>query len=31
MLDRYINEYFEKYKKYNEEWEKSMIIRILMI
>ena len=31
LLDRYKDEYFEKYKQYNEEWEKSMIIRILMI
>ena len=23
MLDRYKNEYFEKYKKYNEEWKKK--------
>ena len=31
LLDRYKDEYFEKYKQYNEEWKKSMIIRILMI
>ena len=31
LLDRYKDEYFEKYKQYNEEWNKSMIIRILMI
>ena len=31
LLDRYKDEYFEKYKQYNEEWGKSMIIRILMI
>ena len=31
LLKRYKDEYFEKYKQYNEEWKKSMIIRILMI
>ena len=31
LLDRYKDEYFEKYKQYNEEWKKSMIIIILMI
>ena len=31
LLDRYKDEYFEQYKQYNEEWKKSMIIRILMI
>ena len=31
LLDRYKDAYFEKYKQYNEEWKKSMIIRILMI
>ena len=25
LLDRYKDEYFEQYKQYNEEWEKSMI------
>ena len=30
LLDRYKDEYFEKYKQYNEEWKKSIIIRILM-
>ena len=31
LLDRYKDEYLEKYKQYNEEWKKSMIIRILMV
>ena len=31
LLGRYKDEYLEKYKQYNEEWKKSMIIRILMI
>ena len=31
LLDRYKDEYLEKYKQYNEEWKKSMIIRILRI
>ena len=31
LLDRHKDEYFEKYKQYNEDWKKSMIIRILMI
>ena len=31
LLGRYKDEYFEKYNQYNEEWKKSMIIRILMI
>ena len=31
LLNRYKDEYFEKYKQYNEEWKKSMIIRILLI
>ena len=30
-LDRYKDEYSGQYKQYNEEWKKSMIIRILMI
>ena len=31
LLDRYKDEYFGQYKQYNEQWKKSMIIRILMI
>ena len=31
LLYRYKDEYFEQYKQYNEEWEKNMVIRILMI
>ena len=31
LLNRYKDKYFQKYKQYNEEWKKSMIIRILMI
>ena len=31
LLDTYKDEYIEPYKQYNEEWKKSMIIRILMI
>ena len=31
FLGRYKDEYFEQYKQYNEDWKKSMIIRILMI
>ena len=31
FLGRYKDEYFEQYKQYNEEWKKSMFIRILMI
>ena len=31
LLKRYKDEYFEKYKQFNEVWKKSMIIRILMI
>ena len=31
LSDRHKDEYFEQYKQYNEEWKKSMIIRILMI
>ena len=31
LLDTYKDEYLQMYKQYNEEWKKSMIIRILMI
>ena len=31
LLKRYKDEYFEKYNRHNEEWKKSMIIRILLI